>query len=167
MHPRSTYGRIAAALATLVWTLTACGSDAPDPAPEAASAPAASPAPAPSAAPPEPQIVVPPTSVSKFVPGPLPDGFPTDLPLPDDAELIGSYSGETGGFAARWESKGALAEVAQSMQAGFPDLGWQIEQFQLKEDRGAVFVQREEESLLISLMATESGSAIEVFANTR
>ena len=35
MHPRSTYGRIAAALAALVWTLTACGSDAPDPAPEA------------------------------------------------------------------------------------------------------------------------------------
>lgn len=117
MHARIAFRCAAGALPVLALTLWACGNE---PAPPA-EPPEPGPPPAEMPAEPQPISSVPsePIDMSQpFVPGQaLPSGFPDDLPVPGDAEFVGSFV--RGGMAGQWRSQSGVPELTDQLRGLF------------------------------------------------
>ena len=162
MHARDALGLAAGLMSALALSLSGCGTEpAPPGEPVEATPPAAE---APPQSSPPPQAAAPGAAPLFVVGQQLPEGFPSDLPVPADASYAGSFANQD--LAARWTSAADATQLAEQLRALYEADDWTLETVHENGPESLVLASRGTRRVIVAVSPEPAGgSRVDVFVH--
>lgn len=103
----------------------------------------------------------------RFGPGAaLPDDFPEDVPLPDDAEVVGVMTSRDEGAMVSLRSDVAVGPLRDALREAIAAKGWALEEDTQVMGQHLLTASKEGRSLTVQMMGTDEGTRIMVHVQT-
>jgi hypothetical protein len=90
----------------------------------------------------------------------LPDGFPEDVPLPDDYEVVGSMVSQEDGTMVSLQTDGSSEAALDALRRGMEEKGWTLEEDANVMGQHILSASKGERSLAVQVMQIDAGARV-------